>query len=101
MSKPGSKENPARFLQSIVEEAGALGFETEPLKENGNSIGLVVFEDGLAMSHVARLIRKTALVLTDKDGGDISPSISADTCQVSVEERAQLFDFFAKGAGKS
>lgn len=101
MSKSGAKKDPALFMQSIEGKAEAMGFEVEPLTDKGKSLGLVVFETGQAMSYIARVIRNTALVLTEKEeGAEMRPVIPTDSCQVSVEERAQLFDFFAKGAGK-
>ncbi len=99
MNKADVKKEPVLFLQSIEEQAGILGFETKSLKDKGKTLGLIIFETGKVVSQVARLLRKTAILLTENEGNtELRQTVPLDSCQVSVEEKAQLFSFFGKGA---
>ena len=99
MKKKTGHKRPVLFFETVTQEARnhpvrALSITDE---ENVAPLGLVLFDEALEEPRAAHLLRKTALSLSCAcDTGDAAPPSHTDCGQVTVEERAQLFNFSRK-----
>lgn len=98
-SSPGA--DMSLFIQSLKDQAQGREMKTIDLAEAGETHGLVMLPPGLSSSRAACLLRNAAISLSENGREATPPMMTAHSCQVSVEERSQLFSIFRKGAGPS
>jgi len=101
MNRSFTSHDMTSFFREVTTKAGANPLNCLPLTdENGQrQMGLILYDATLEAARAAHLLRKTALALACPAGGGetgMGRPASQNLCQVSVEERAQLFTLFGK-----
>lgn len=102
MSANSTNNNLTRLFDSMAAEAATYPVHIVEVTDEADkrNMGLAILDGKLEEPRAAHLLRKTALALgfPSEENQTATQPDNHHHCQVSVEERTQLFTLFAKEA---